>query len=432
MQEPIVAATDAARAMIEQGRLAEAEVTLRALLDRMPDIAEALALLGQLRLNRGDAVEARDVLGRATRLSPQDASSWKGLGLAERALGKPELACAAFERALAIDGHFFLARLHLAQTLEALGQLELAASHYFGAVNEAQSRGRWRNDETTPPPLRAAVQHAFNYIDGHRRRIFGAVLAPFIDKYGHSELRRVQDCLSVYLGERPSGINDPQQRPVFLYFPGLPSPRYFARELFDWIPALEARVGTVRDELAAVIVKDTGFEPFLRFRNDAQRDEVLGGLRGPPQWNAFFFHRHGRRNEENFRRCPRTAEIIESLPLCRIRQHSPEVCFSLLTPGSHILPHTGVTNVRVVAHLPLIVPEDCALVVGGEKHVWQEGRVVVFDDTFEHEAWNRSRNMRVVVLIDVWNPYLTAPECEAISALVGVIGDFNRAGGMVD
>lgn len=432
MQEPTTAGIGAARVLVEQGRLAEAEATLRDLLARGPDVAEALGLLGQLRLNRGDAAAAREVLDRATQLAPDDVSSWKGLGLAERALGRSELARVAFERALALDGRFFLARLHLAQTLETLGQPELAASHYFGAVNEAQSRGRWRNDETTPPPLRAAVQHAFEQIDRHRRRIFDAVLAPFFARYGCDELRRVENCLAIYLGERPNGIADPRQRPVFLYFPDLPSPRYFERELFDWIPALEAQTATIRDELAAVMAEDAGFEPFLRFRNDAQRDEVLGGLHGPPQWNAFFFHRHGGRNEENFRRCPHTAAIVETLPLCRIREHSPEVCFSVLTPGSHILPHTGVTNVRVVAHLPLVVPEDCALVVGGETHVWQEGRVVVFDDTFEHEAWNRSRRTRVVTLIDVWNPYLTVPEREAVTALVGAIGDFNRAGGIVD
>lgn len=432
MQEPITAGIELARSLVQQGRLAEAEAALHELLAGAPDLVEALSLLGQLRLNRGDAAEAQAVLDRVTRLSPDDVSAWKGLGLAERALGRFDAARAAFERALAQDGRFFLARLHLAQTLEALGQPALAASHYFGAVNEAQSRGRWRNDASTPPPLRAAVQHAIGHIDHFRPRIFEAVLEPYFQKFGRSELRRVEDCLAIYLGEKSNGIADPKQRPVFLYFPGLPSPRYFARELFDWIAALEAQAAIMRDELAAVMAEDAGFEPFLRFQNEAQRDEVLGGLHGPPQWNAFFFHRHGVRNDENFRRCPRSAAIIEGLPLCRIRQHAPEVCFSVLTPGSHILLHTGVTNTRVVAHLPLVVPEDCALVVGGEAHVWQEGRVVVFDDTFEHEAWNHSRRTRVVMLIDIWNPHLTAPERDAVTALIGAIGDFNRAGGMAD
>ena len=128
--------------------------------------------------------------------------------------------------------------------------------------------------------------------------------------------------------------------------------------------------------------------------------------------------------------CPRTAAILESLPLCRIREHAPEVMFSVLTPGTHILPHRGVTNTRVVCHLPLVVPEDCALVVGGETHVWREGEAVAFDDTYEHEAWNRGSRTRVVLIIDVWNPHLTAAERDAVATLAGAMGDFNKAAGL--
>ncbi len=100
--------------------------------------------------------------------------------------------------------------------------------------------------------------------------------------------------------------------------------------------------------------------------------------------------------------------------------------FSVLTPGTHILPHRGVTNTRVVCHLPLVVPEDCALVVGGEKHAWREGEAVAFDDTYEHEAWNRGNKTRVVLIVDVWNPHLTAAERDAVTALVGAIGRFQQ------
>jgi aspartate beta-hydroxylase len=101
-----------------------------------------------------------------------------------------------------------------------------------------------------------------------------------------------------------------------------------------------------------------------------------------------------------------------------------------LAPGTHILPHHGVTNARVVTHLPLIVPDDCALRVGGEEHAWQEGRCVTFDDTFEHEAWNRSGQTRVVLILDSWSPYLTPVECAAIAGTVESIGDFNRECGI--
>ena len=67
------------------------------------------------------------------------------------------------------------------------------------------------------------------------------------------------------------------------------------------------------------------------------------------------------------------------------------------------------------------------LQVGGEIHEWRKGRVVVFDDTFEHEAWNRSDQTRVVLIFDIWNPYLTEVERAAMSDLVPAIGDFRQA-----
>ncbi|HEY7871590.1 MAG TPA: aspartyl/asparaginyl beta-hydroxylase domain-containing protein, partial [Rudaea sp.] len=90
----------------------------------------------------------------------------------------------------------------------------------------------------------------------------------------------------------------------------------------------------------------------------------------------------------------------------------------------------GVTNTRLVTHLPLIIPDNCAISVGGEEKVWREGEAFSFDDTFEHEAWNRSDRLRVVMLLDVWNPYLTAAECEAVTGLIEGIGDFNEAAGI--
>jgi len=78
----------------------------------------------------------------------------------------------------------------------------------------------------------------------------------------------------------------------------------------------------------------------------------------------------------------------------------------------------------------LIVPEACAIRVGGVEHAWQEGQCVTFDDTFEHEAWNRSGRTRVVLIVDNWNPHLTPVEREATRRLIEAIGDFNRECGV--
>ena len=114
--------------------------------------------------------------------------------------------------------------------------------------------------------------------------------------------------------------------------------------------------------------------------------------------------------EEVCARFPRTAEVLAALPLCRIEGRAPNAFFSILKAGAHSPPHTGVTTVRSVVHLPLIVPDGCSFRVGGETRSWRVGEAFVFDDTIEHEAWNRSGEDRAVLIIDAWNPHLSRHE----------------------
>jgi aspartate beta-hydroxylase len=418
-----------ARAFARQGRVAEADNVYRAILAEAPDTPEALNFVAMCALARGDLADAQIKLARAAELEPAQPEIWKNLGMVHLAADRAQPALECFDRALQQDPHHFVARLHRGAALERQGNRYEAVANYFGAIVAAQSRGQWLNDAGTAPGLRVPVKHAMRVVGEGRRQLFLDLLAPLRDRFGAGSLRRVEQGLLIYLGDAPANYPDPRQRPKFFYVPGLRTQPYFERELFPWHAELEKNTQVIREELLGVLADPRGIEPFLG-TNDAkilEEQKALSGQRGAPQWNAFFFHRHGEVFEQNARRCPRTTEILESLPLVHIREHAPEVLFSVLTPGSHILPHHGVTNTRLVTHLPLIVPEDCAIRVGGVDHIWQEGRCVTFDDTFEHEAWNRSDKLRAVMLMDSWHPDLTEAEREAIALLVGAIGDFNRA-----
>jgi aspartyl/asparaginyl beta-hydroxylase (cupin superfamily) len=101
--------------------------------------------------------------------------------------------------------------------------------------------------------------------------------------------------------------------------------------------------------------------------------------------------------------------------------------FSLLKPKTRIPPHTGGSNVRLVTHVPLIVPESCGFRVGNDTREWVPGKAWVFDDTIDHEAWNMSEKLRVILMFDVWNPALTVPEREMVTALCAALAEF--AGG---
>lgn len=429
-----VAALDAllaaARQEADRGG-AQAAVLYQRALAAAPDQIEALLYLGQRALASDDFPTAMQMLERAVAQRADDVQLLKNYGLA--CIGAERLADArdALAHAVAIAPDFFVARLYLGHVLGMLGEEGAALRQYFGAITLAQAKGRWLSPQTTAPALQQLVPYAMRIVDAGRKQLFGAVIAPLRDVYGAEALRRVEHCLDIYLGEAAANWPNPLQRPKFLYFPDLPTTPYFARELFEWYGELERNTEVIRAELLDVLHQAQGIEPFLTFPSPDLVPQFLGsGPQGPPAWDAFFFYRHGVRYDENCARCPRTVAILEALPLPRIREHAPEVCFSVLAPGTHILPHHGVTNTRVVTHLPLIVPDQCAIKVGGAEHAWQEGRCVTFDDTFEHEAWNRSDRTRVVLILDTWNPHLTAIEREAVVALVEAIGDFNRECGV--
>ena len=167
-----------------------------------------------------------------------------------------------------------------------------------------------------------------------------------------------------------------------------------------------------------------GLEDFVTLKPGDSMERYLGGR--APAWEAFFFYRHGKRYDENHARCPFTSAALESIELFRVPGQAPEILFSVLRPGTHILAHHGICNARSVMHLPLLVPPDCALqLVDVGAHAWAEGRLVLFDDTYLHEAWNRSSSIRVILLMDCWNPHLTMPEREAVVRLTQLIASMD-------
>jgi len=422
-------------ALAGQGRMLEAERAFSDLLRANPADVDALNFLAVCAHGRGRADEALDLLLQARHANPGDAATLVNLGSLQRERARLDEAQAAFAEAVRLAPDIPAARLRLGEVLEARGLLREALPVYYGAIMTAQKRNSWLSEETTEPALRPLVMHAMRAIDSGRRALFTGLLAPLREMHGDIPLRRVARCLATWLGDLRPAYADPAQRPTFLYMPDLPSTRFFERDLFPWYDAIEAHTMSIRAEMQAVFAGGgEGFEPFFGHfdEKNARIEDHLRNDRGEaPIWDAFFFYRHGTRYDANAARCPITAAALDATPLCRIREHAPEVCFSVLTPGSHILPHRGVTNTRVVTHLPLVVPPgDLALNVSGELMRWQEGRCFSFDDTFEHEAWNRAGETRVVLLFDVWNPYLTPVECEALTVLIGGIGDFNHAAGL--
>jgi aspartate beta-hydroxylase len=143
-----------------------------------------------------------------------------------------------------------------------------------------------------------------------------------------------------------------------------------------------------------------------------------------PQWSAFHLLRAGHAVPGNAEQCPETMSLLSTVPAPVQAGRSPVAMFSLLKPKTRIPPHTGASNVRLVTHLPLIIPPDCGIRVGNTTRAWRIGEGFAFDDTIEHEAWNESAELRVVLIFDCWNPYLTDGERRLVTALSSAVNDF--------
>jgi aspartate beta-hydroxylase len=409
-----------AQQLLRQGRIAESEQLYEQLLETSPDDVEALNVTALAALRRRDFNRAAELLTRAVAAHPADFHSRYHLGRARDESGDLERALAEYEAALQMQPASFLARLYMASALDRSGAGGQALPHYVRALGEAQRTGRWLDAATTPAALRSRVERAVQLIRDTKRAITDTVLSQLRARFGASELTRVAQALRIYLREETPAFPDVRQQPTFLYFPGPPPSAYLDRGLFPWIEELEAKTPVIREEMQRRLNSADGRERV--FLSEELERVNLQGIDAVPSWNGYYFYRHGVRRADNCAACPATAAAIDAVPLSRVPEHGPEVLYSVFTPGTHLLPHRGVTNARLVAHLPLIVPEECALRVGGELHHWQEGRVVVFDDTYEHEAWNRSTRNRVVMIFDIWNPYLTEVERLAIAELIPQMG----------
>ncbi|XP_061850398.1 aspartyl/asparaginyl beta-hydroxylase isoform X1 [Colius striatus] len=174
----------------------------------------------------------------------------------------------------------------------------------------------------------------------------------------------------------------------------------------ELVKSLEKNWKLIRDEGLAVMDKKRSL--FL------PEDE---NLREKGDWSQFTLWQQGRKNENACKSVPKTCALLERFPEatgCRRGQ----IKYSIMHPGTHVWPHTGPTNCRLRMHLGLVIPkEGCRIRCAQENRTWEEGKVLIFDDSFEHEVWQDAENYRLIFIVDVWHPELTAQERRTLPAI---------------
>ncbi|MEG3177200.1 aspartyl/asparaginyl beta-hydroxylase domain-containing protein [Sphingomonas sp. RB3P16] len=380
----------------------------------------ALNALGLHALTQAQFDEATTFFTRAIAADPAAPELWMNLARARREQGDAAGEAAALDGALALDQRHFMALVRMAELRERQGDAAGAAERWRGVLAMEPSI-----DERSPA-LELMFDHARNFVQ-QQSAAFGTTidrgLAAVRDTIPAADRRRADACIDHALGRRSIYANVC----AGMHFPFLPADEYFARDHFPWLAEIEAKTDLIRAELEAILAADAqAIRPYVAMPAGTPQNK-WSALDHSLQWGALHLWKDGRRDAAACARAPQTAAIIEALPLSDLPGRTPTVFFSLLQPGAHLPAHTGVSNVRAIVHLPLIVPPGCSFRVGGETRDWREGEAWVFDDTIEHEAWNRSDEMRAILIFDVWNPYISATERELLRRFYAVAADTDGA-----
>lgn len=409
--------TQAAQQLMAEGRLDEAARIWEQVIALAPAHPQALFRLGQHCYFRKDFRRARELLERAERADPANPGIALSLAFACRAMGDGPAELAALNRALTIDPYFFPALLAKGMLIERSGQLRQAAQIYKNVVAIAPP------DDQLSAEMLGPLQHARDVVRDNAAALdmrLNERLAAIRARHANERLERFDECKEVLLGRRKVYT----QQPSMLHIPRLPAITFYDRDEFPWLAQLEAATDAIRREASRVLDEDgANLQPYVAHPEGSPLNQ-WAELNHSPRWSTYFLWKDGVRFERECARCPVTAAASEALPVNDIPNFGPTIMFSVLAPHTKIPAHSSVSNARLVVHLPLIVPEGCRFRVGNDIRPWREGEAWVFDDTIDHEAWNDSDRHRVILMIDIWNPYLTQAERELVGELLNGMRDY--------
>jgi hypothetical protein len=355
---------------------------------------------------RGDVRQAASFLELASQHG-RDASTLLRLATVRRSMGDLPGAAQAAAAAVELSPRNFLMALLLGSLRETSGAYHAAERAYRVACAYAPRK------TSVQPAMTKQLERARRRVDAAeswRKHLLEWQADGVFQALTPDEERRLRHFRGNVLENLDAGPTAP---PVFL-LPGIRSRRYFDPAAFPGVAELEARSAAIREEFLALAEGASArVTSRLTGLHAAESDAGRTG-----NWSMIPLIRNGSVVDEFAARCPETMRLAQGLELPQLGLISPSLYFSVLEPNSRIAPHIGITNARAILHLPLIVPADCGLRVGGETRRWEVGKALVFDDMTLHEAWNESDRIRVVLIADLWRPELSPLERRGVADLM--------------
>ncbi|XP_008059901.2 aspartyl/asparaginyl beta-hydroxylase isoform X1 [Carlito syrichta] len=316
-------------------------------------------------------------LQRLVQLFPNDTSLKNDLGVGYLLIGDNDNAKKVYEEVLSVTPNDGFAKVH------------------YGFILKAQNK-----IAESIPYLKEGIESGDPGTDDGR---FYFHLGDAMQRVGNKEAYKWYE-----LGHKRGHFASVWQRSLYNVNGLKAQPWWTPRETgyTELVKSLERNWKLIRDEGLAVMDEAKGL--FL------PEDE---NLREKGDWSQFTLWQQGRKNENACKGAPKTCTLLEKFPEttgCRRGQ----IKYSIMHPGTHVWPHTGPTNCRLRMHLGLVIPkEGCKIRCANETKTWEEGKVLIFDDSFEHEVWQDASSFRLIFIVDVWHPELTPQQRRSLPAI---------------
>jgi tetratricopeptide (TPR) repeat protein len=401
-----------AAALEQARRFNEAEELHRAVLEQAPATPASLRFLSAQCFGRGELTAAAAYMQRYIAVDPANLEAHQALGAALEALGRVDEAVTVLRQAYLRQPMDPKTLLFLGAALAKAGQQEAAAA--AGSMLEATASEMLQLD-------RLGVSAAYANERSARLRQALATFYAQLRTDAVEEAKRAEPAAdlsrvssAVWRPIFPRGSPE-RRRPAFFYVPRLGDTPWLEPETFDWAADLQASAPELADEVAGSLDIDAEGLPYIAKQEES---ETWRSLAGSKDWSSVHFWNDALPNERALARFPKVRAALERLPLVTSGGTPVEAFLSILKPRTRIPPHFGNANHRLTVHLPLIVPAGCGVKVADEARETRFGRLMIFDDSYEHSAWNDSDTPRIVLIFEIWHPALSAAERTAIADLL--------------
>lgn len=400
------------------GNYEQALIMAKSVLTEHPTDVYCLSVVANDDFSKGNLDSAKNHLLNALEIEPNELNLNRNLGLLYNRQGEFKASVEVFIRA--IEHNFEHQEILLDVLLMGISLDKILPELSVRLINlvfksSPALHTAYMNNEELPLIVEASqiangIVRDYKYV--HQKKALEVISLGFEEK----EKQRLYEFLDVFHGFKQPVSKHKMQNPTYHVFPDLEAKPFYQTNQFDWVANLENSWQEIKQELVSIYKRDSDVKPYI--------DGVLTGVEGLDSladsldWSSVHLIKAGQYNQDLLDKCPITRDIIQKIPLPLLDGNAPEAFLSVLKPGAEIKPHYGLSNIKLTVHLGLEIPDGCAIRVGDETQTWENGKVLIFDDTFEHEAWNRSNSERMVFILEIWHPDLTVLEKQGIQKVM--------------